>query len=211
MRLPVTNIQRFSTQDGPGIRTTVFLRGCPLSCKWCHNPETQSFHQQILYTEQYCIACGACVETCPVNAHYLNTDNVHCYDSSKCIGCLACSRVCPSNAIEPASRDMSTDEIMETVLSDKVFYGDKGGITLSGREPLFHMEGCISLLESSKKANITTVIDTSGYFNESKIDELIHLTDLFLWDYKDGNSQRHLNYTGVHNQKILDTLFLAES
>ena len=209
-RYPVTNIQRFSTQDGPGIRTTVFFKGCPLRCEWCHNPETQSYLPQIFYTEQYCIGCGECIRVCQNHAHYRDGNGRHKFDVEKCTGCLTCVAVCHSKAIEPVSQDMTTDEIVSIVLKDKAFYGDVGGITLSGGEPLIYGECCTELLREAKKQGITTAIETSGYFDEALITEIVPMTDLFLWDFKDGNPERHKLYTGVSNEKILKNLFLVD-
>jgi len=211
MLLPVTKIQRFSTHDGPGIRTTVFLKGCPLRCKWCHNPETQSCHQQIFYTPQSCIGCGACIEACPNRAHFFDQEGNHCFDVTLCKGCLACTNVCPAKAVEPVSSLMTESEIIDEVLKDKAFYGDKGGITLSGGEPLLYAEGCLELLRIAKESKISTVVETSGYFDAAYIEQLAKLTDLFLWDFKDGNEQRHMENNGVSNEKILHNLFLTDA
>ncbi len=210
MLLPVTSIQRFSTHDGPGIRTTVFLKGCPLRCEWCHNPETISTRNQILYSHQNCIGCGACVDICPTSAHYFDKKQIHRFDVKLCNGCLKCVDVCPTNAIESASRLMSVEEIINEVLKDKVFYGENGGITLSGGEPLLHAEGCLEILRLAKKNGLSTAIETSGYFDSSYIEKLAELTDIFLWDFKDGDNERHRKYTGVSNEKILHNLFLLD-
>lgn len=210
MFLPVTKIQRFSTHDGPGIRTTVFLKGCPLRCIWCHNPEAQSCRQQIFYTPSNCIWCSACMSACPNGAHLLNADGTHLFDVKKCTGCLNCAKVCPSNAIEPVSKLMTCEEIFNTVIKDMAFYGDIGGLTLSGGEPLMHPEGCFELLMRAKDTGITTAIETSGYFDSAYIHRLAEVVDLFLWDFKDGNAQRHKKNTGVTNEKILQNLFLLD-
>ena len=210
LKLPVTSIQRFSTQDGPGIRTVVFFKGCPLRCAWCHNPETQSTRQQIFYTAQHCIGCGACREVCPTKAHFLDPEGNHCFDPARCTGCLACTTVCPTGAVEPVSKQMSVDEILHEVLKDQVFYGDRGGLTLSGGEPLLHREGSLELLRRAKENHISTVVETSGYFDESAIVPLAKYTDLFLWDFKDGDPKRHMEYTGVSSEKILRNLFLMD-
>lgn len=211
MMLPIANIQRFSTQDGPGVRTTVFLKGCPLRCKWCHNPETQLLGPQLYYIEQDCINCGICVEMCPTGAHYFDESNKHCYDRRVCTGCFRCVDTCPTNAIEAVGFVMSAEEIINIVLKDQAFYQKVGGITISGGEPLMHLEGCISLLELSKAYGLSTVVDTSGYFDKSILKAVIPLTDLFLWDFKDGNNLRHQKYTEVSNEGIINNLLLADS
>jgi pyruvate formate lyase activating enzyme len=210
MLLPVTNIQRFSTHDGPGVRTTVFLKGCPLRCKWCHNPETQSCRQQIFYTSKNCIGCSECVKVCPTGALFFDEVGTHRFNVLKCTGCLNCTTVCPAKAVEPVSKWMTVEEIFDVVLKDKVFYGAAGGMTLSGGEPLLHAEGCLELLKLARENGISTAIETSGYFDEAYIEPLTKLTDLFLWDFKDGNLQRHVETTGVSNEKILHNLFLTD-
>lgn len=209
--LPVTNIQRFSTGDGPGIRTTVFLKGCPLDCKWCHNPETISCRQQIFYTRQNCIACGACINACARHAHFLDAEGNHMFDVKKCIGCLECAKVCPAKGIEPASSFLSAQDIMDIVMKDRAFYGENGGVTLSGGEPLLYIEGCLELLRMARQNGISAAIETSGYFEGSKIEKISALTDLFLWDFKDSDHRRHIENTGKSNRKILHNLFLADS
>ena len=210
MLYPITNIQRFSTQDGPGIRTTVFFKGCPLRCRWCHNPETQLTIPQIFYIPQNCIGCGACINVCPHKAQYLDEERHHCFDINKCTGCLACVSVCPSNGVEATSRYMSVQEIMDVVLKDKAFYGENGGITLSGGEPLLHAEACLELLHLAKENGITTAIETSGYFEKKYIQPLTQVTDLFLWDFKDSNAQRHQEFVGVSGEKIISNLLYAD-
>lgn len=210
MKLPITNIQRFSTHDGPGIRTTVFLKGCPLSCVWCHNPETISPKQQIFYTAQNCIGCGACTEECPNKAHLLK-DGCHVFDVTRCDGCGRCVSVCPTGALEAASKSMSIEEITDIVMRDKAFYGKTGGITLSGGEPLLHPVGCIELLKKAKSEGITTAIETSGFFDRRYIPELVKYTDLFLWDFKDSDYERHKKQIGVYPDEILNNLFILDN
>jgi len=179
--LPVTNIQRFSTQDGPGVRTTVFLKGCPLRCVWCHNPETWQVEPEMFYSQEDCIGCGKCAD------------------------------ICPTGAKEPTSKLMSIHEIMAQIHKDAAFYGSTGGVTLSGGEPLMHMQGCIDILTQAKAAGYTTAIQTSGHFDPHRLDELLPLTDLFLWDYKLTDPNQHQQLTGVTNEKILQNLTYVDA
>ena len=208
--LLVTKIQRFSTHDGPGVRTVVFLKGCPLRCKWCHNPETQSGRPQLFFSPQSCIGCGACTAVCPTGAHKLDVDVGHRFDVSKCGGCLRCTRVCPTGAAEPVGVAMRVEQIIEQALRDQAFYGKDGGLTLSGGEPMLQAEGCLALLRAAKEAGLSTAIETCGYFAENDVPELVAQTDLLLWDFKDSNAARHKAYTGVSNERILHNLFLAD-
>lgn len=210
MQLPVTNIQRFSVHDGPGIRTTVFLKGCPLRCRWCHNPETQETKEQILYTRTKCIGCGQCVQACSTGAQFFDEEGNHRFRVGKCVGCLACASVCPSRAIEPAARRMTPEEIFAQVRRDMAFYGEEGGLTLSGGEPLLHPEGCLALLRMAREAGLSTAVETAGLFDGSYIPALAEQTDWFLWDYKDSDPVRHRRNTGVAPDAILRNLRLLD-
>lgn len=209
----VTKIQRFSTHDGPGIRTVVFLKGCPLRCKWCHNPETQSAAPQIFYTAKRCIGCGACVAVCPTGAHQIDEtgDTGHRFDAARCMGCGACAAACPTLAIEPVGRQMEIDDIMEAVLRDRPFYGENGGLTLSGGEPMAHPAEALELLERAKAAGISTALETCGYFDSRWVPRLAKAADLLLWDWKDSDPVRHREYTGVSNTRILDNLLALDA
>lgn len=208
--LPVTKIQKFCTHDGPGVRTTVFLKGCPLRCRWCHNPETQYAKKQFYYNGAVCIGCGACAAVCPNGVHRF-TETEHIIDLSKCVGCMKCTEVCPTEALEACSVDMTVDEILEAVSQDKAFYGKEGGITVSGGEPMFHPDGTIALLRGAKENGYTTAVETCGFFDAEHIPELAAVTDYFLWDFKDGNSERHRANIGVPNERILENLALVDS
>lgn len=208
MKVPVTNIQRYCMHDGPGIRTTVFLKGCPLSCKWCHNPETQKVEQEMFYTPSKCIGCKMCM-ACENKAHIF-TSKEHIYDRGKCCLCGMCATKCPSGALETVSQLMSIDEIISVVIKDAAFYGEKGGITISGGEPMMHPKETIELLKAAKKNNLTTAIETSGYFNKEFLPSLCEYTDTFLWDYKDSDNSRHIKNTGVSNEKIIENLRIAD-
>ncbi len=201
-RLPVTKIQRFSTHDGPGVRTTVFLKGCPLRCAWCHNPETQSARQEVMFSSAMCVLCGSCAAVCA--AHLVGEE--HGFDRSACVGCGRCADACPTGALEMASTLMTVEGILAAVMQDAAFYGESGGITLSGGEPMAHPEGAIALLRAAKAAGLHTAMETCGHFPAEYLSELAAVTDLFLWDYKDSDSLRHERYTGVGNARILENL-----
>ena len=208
MKLPVTEIQRFCMHDGPGVRTVVFFKGCPLRCEWCHNPETQKIGQEILYYNGKCISCGLCVATCPNNAH--SVLDIHSFDRSRCALCETCAKACPAEALVPAKRDMSVEEIFAEIERDRAFYGKDGGVTLSGGEPLIHGEGIIALLKLCRENNISTAIETCGYVSADTLKKVIPYVDCFLWDIKDTDSARHKKHTGVPNESIIENLLLAD-
>lgn len=207
--LPVTKIQKFCTQDGPGIRTTVFLKGCPLKCVWCHNPETQSRRAEFFYSPVFCLGCGACAEACPRGVHLLQDRRRLAREL--CQGCMACTEACPSGALEACARPMTAQQIMNEVFKDRAFYGKTGGLTLSGGEPLLHGAKIIPLLRAAKDAGITTAIETCGVFDASLLNELVPLTDLFLWDIKDTDADRHLSNTGGDLDTVLSNLRRADA
>lgn len=195
--------------DGPGVRTVVFLAGCPLRCAWCHNPEGQSFRTEILFDAKKCIGCAACAQVCPSGAHRLSGTE-HIFERDKCTGCMKCAESCCAKALEPSAVDMTEDEIVASVEKDVAFYGEEGGVTLSGGEPFAHPTKTLSLLKRFKERGIGTAVETSGYFDAHIIPEAAKLTDLFLWDFKDGNDERHTEYTKVSNEKIKANLLLAD-
>ena len=196
----VFNIQKYSIHDGPGIRTTVFLKGCPLSCIWCHNPESQAFEPQLMVYKKRCIGCGKCVEVCKYNA---------LSDSSKCISCGSCTDVCFSRARELAGKLMTAEEVMAHIDKDSIFYDESGGgVTFSGGEPLSQPQFLLELLKQCKKREYHTVLDTSGYGTAETVKAASAMTDLFLYDLKLVNEEKHLKYTGVSNKLILENLKL---
>ena len=207
--LPVTKVQKFCTHDGPGIRTTVFLKGCPLRCTWCHNPETQSRKMEFFYSHQFCLGCSACEAVCPAGVHHFSP--AHEIDRTRCTGCMACTAACPSGALEACTEQMSPEAILLEVLKDRVFYGERGGLTLSGGEPLLHGQAILPLLQGAKAAGITTAIETCGVFNADLLAEIIPLTDLFLWDVKDTDPIRHQANTGGALSTVLDNLRCADA
>lgn len=191
----VTDIQRFCMHDGPGVRSTIFLKGCPLRCLWCHNPETQSSQKELLFYKEKCIKCGIC-GAC---------------DKETCILCGECAKRCPTGAREVVGYEYTTQNLFEIIKKDLAFYGLSGGVTISGGEPFMQPEGTISLLKLCKEYGIHTAVETCGYFNSDIIDSAVKQTDLFLWDIKDTDCKRHKEYTGVPNEKIINNLILADS
>lgn len=203
----VARIQKFCTHDGPGVRTTVFFKGCPLRCAWCHNPETRSPRPGVMFSGKLCIGCKSCA-ACPQGAHVF--DKEHIIDRNKCIACGACAEVCPTNSLEMDSSEMSISDIMKAVVSDRAFYGKSGGLTISGGEPMFQPEACLALLRAAKAAGITTAIETSGCFDRRYIPYLSEVCDTFLWDFKDSDCERHRQYTSSDNSVILENLHLLD-
>ncbi len=197
-------IQRYCTHDGPGIRTTVFLKGCPLRCIWCHNPESQSFSSEISYREDVCLSCGSCVGICEAGCHRLENGK-HILDRAKCFGCGKCVSVCPSS-LETVGKKMTVDEVMENVMRDRAFYGENGGLTLSGGEPFAQSEFAIALLKKAKEEGITTCVETCGFCKPDVFSAALPYVDLFLYDYKETSPEKHSEYTGVDNSLILDNL-----
>ncbi len=204
----VTDIQRFCMHDGPGVRSTVFLKGCPLRCFWCHNAETNLERAQVFFYANKCIACGGCTP-CPNGAHTLKGDT-HVLDHEKCAACGKCANACPTNALTAVGKPMTSEEILAIALRDKAFYGKDGGITVSGGEPMLHPDRCIELLSLAKAVGLHTAVETSGYFPREKVEALCSVADLLLWDIKDTDDERHKKNTGVSNGKILENLRLAD-
>ena len=208
--LTVTDIQRFCMHDGPGVRTTVFLKGCPLRCAWCHNPETQKGEREMLFYSAKCIGCGACAKVCPAAAHEISEAG-HVFWRERCTLCGRCALVCPTEAMKICGTRYTVEEVLAEVEKDRAFYGDKGGITVSGGEPFLQGEDTLALLRAAKERGLSTVVETCGQFDTGLIRDAISCTDLFLWDVKDTDSKRHQRYTGVGNEKILSNLALVDS
>ncbi|MGI6701877.1 MAG: glycyl-radical enzyme activating protein [Christensenellales bacterium] len=206
----ILNIQRMSTEDGPGLRTTLFVKGCPLACKWCHNPESISFNKQIEWIKVRCIGCGICAENCPNNALITESEGIT-IQRDKCKLCLKCARECPTLAIEVKGESKSADELYDELIKDRAYFGTDGGVTLSGGEILSQAGEAAELLRKLKSAGINTAVDTSGYCGKEDIDKVLPYTDLFLYDIKLMDDGLHKEFTGKSNGRILDNFnYLAE-
>ena len=202
----VFNIQRYSIHDGPGIRTTVFLKGCPLNCWWCQNPESQLSGQEMVFWEDRCIGCGACSLNCPSGAIQMENKKP-VTDKNKCNLCGECFRICPAQAREMIGKKLTAEEIIKEVEKDLVFYEESdGGVTFSGGEPLKQSEFLESLLICCQKKKIHTAVDTSGYISWGILNKISPKVDLFLYDLKLMDNERHKKYTGVSNELILENL-----
>lgn len=202
----VFNVQKFSIHDGPGIRTTVFLKGCPLKCKWCSNPESQLEKLQVLCDKSKCIKCQSCINNCPVGAISIINDVINInYD--KCIGCLQCYNNCPNSALSVEGEYRSVDEIVELCLQDKDFYEESnGGVTISGGEGMSQPEFLIALVNKLKEVNIHVAIETTGYLPNKLFQKLAPMFDLLLFDVKHYDSAKHKIGTGVNNELIIENL-----
>ena len=201
----VFNIQHYCIHDGPGIRTGIFLKGCPLHCLWCANPESQTVRPQIFWDTRQCNFCESCIKICPKNALSLSGSRIQT-DSKKCDGCGSCAAVCPRQARTVSGKQMSVEEVMIEVLEDKLFMGTEGGITVTGGEATMQPVFTHALLQASKSAGITTAIETCGYTSWEHLALLAPLCDTFLYDVKLLDPVRHQYYTGQKNDLILSNL-----
>ena len=207
----IFNIQKFSVNDGPGIRTTVFMKGCPLNCIWCHNPESKSTKQELFFDARKCTGCRACEKACEFNCHKFD-DNTHIFDRTNCIKCGKCAEVCYAGALEVVGEVKDVDEVIKEVLKDKLFYENSGGgMTLSGGEPMQQFEFTYELLKRAKEEGLHTAIETCGFSKEENYRKIADLVDLFLFDYKVTSPEKHKEYTGVSNELILSNLFMLDS
>lgn len=202
----VFDIQKFSLHDGPGIRTTVFLKGCPLRCAWCHNPESWSSHPELLYREDKCVNCMACIKVCPINAHK-SVGEKHCFDRNLCTACGRCTDVCLQSALRISGKEMSAEEVMAEVAKDIPYYNSSGGgLTISGGEPAYQFEFTLELLKIAKTQGIHTCMETSGMAPSWKYKEAVKYVDLFLYDMKEIQPAKHKKFTGADNALILKNL-----
>lgn len=206
MKARIFEIKRFAVHDGDGIRTTVFFKGCPLNCVWCHNPEGIAFKPQTAYYAHKCIGCGECAGACPTQAYQI-ADSIHRFDAARCIGCGKCAEVCPNDALIFYGREVTVEELLPLLLEDKDFYANSGGgVTLSGGECLMQADFCAELLKRLKENGIHTAVDTCGFVPQESLDRVMPYTDIFLYDIKAINEAVHLACTGQSNRRILENI-----
>lgn len=202
----VFNIQRFSVHDGPGIRTTVFFKGCPLSCRWCANPESNHNGAELLHTPASCIGCQSCAAVCPQSAITFPEGTFH-YDASLCKGCFACAAQCPTHALTIEGSWYTVPELLAEIRKDDAFYEKSGGgVTLSGGEPLLQKEFVWELLKALKANGYHTNIETTGYVEKEYLERILPYLDLIYMDFKHPNSEEHQKKTGVPNERIIENL-----
>lgn len=198
------DIQRCSMNDGPGLRTTVFLKGCPLRCLWCHNPESQSPKPELLYNYEKCIGCGKCAQVCGCHSF---ADGSHRIDRTRCTSCGKCADACPVHALEIKGRIAAADEIITEVIKDIKFYRKSGGgVTISGGEPLMQHAFLKELLLKCRGHGIHTAVETSGFASKAVLNEILPLTDLFLWDCKITDARRSKEALGADLPVIMENL-----
>lgn len=203
----IFDIQRFSINDGPGIRTNVFVKGCPLRCRWCHNAESLRPQAQLRYRAASCVGCGACVSACEQGVHTITKEG-HVLNRAACVACGNCAEACCYSALEILGRRVTVEEVLEEVERDKAFYEtSNGGLTLTGGEPTAQSEFAVALLTEAKARGLHTCVETCGFAPWAVMERLAAVTDLFLYDYKETDAAKHKEFTGVDNERILENLY----
>ena len=202
----IFSMQRYSIQDGPGIRTTVFVKGCPLRCAWCSNPESQNLHPEIMVRRQKCEGCGECAQACSPDAIHL-VEGLVTIDRARCDLCMDCVEACPTGALEVTGQEITIEEAVDECCQDEPFYKNSdGGVTLSGGEPLYQPEFALHFLKACKDKSLSTALDTCGHAPWEVLEEILAYTDLVLFDVKHLDPEMHRKGTGVENDLILANL-----
>jgi len=209
VKATVFNIQRFSTEDGPGIRTTIFFKGCPLHCPWCHNPESIAFQPEVVWHGGRCLGDRACLDACSRDALHAGSDGI-VVDRDKCQGCGQCAWICPSSALEIHGYAMTVDDLVEIAMRDVPFYETSGGgVTLSGGEPLAQSEAVFALMAHLRDAGAHVALDTCGIASDLELQQAFALADLILLDIKTTDKERHKAYTGISFERVAKAAALA--
>lgn len=204
--LKVLDIQRLSTEDGPGLRTTVFVKGCPLHCAWCHNPESIQPQEQIIWLENRCIGCRLCQKICPEQGISF-TEAGQVRDLEKCTGCQSCAEICPTLSVEVKGRDWDVDDLVKELLKDRAYFEKSGGgITVSGGDPMLQWDKVLVLFRKLKEAGISTALDSALLTTHKALDAVLPYVDLILMDIKLIDEAEHKHWTGVSNVPILDNI-----
>lgn len=209
----IFNIQRFCITDGDGIRTTVFLKGCPLRCKWCHNPESHRVTPQILFKSSRCVGCGACLSVCKSKVHYFE-DGIHKLYFDRCTLCGDCTKICCYDALEICGQQVTPEEVYEQIIPDLPYFSETakmGGVTISGGEPLAQPVFLLKLLRLLKQHDLSVYLETSGYSDKPNLEKITPYVDCFLYDWKLTDRELHKQYTGVSNKQIEANLRFLDS